>query len=148
MKTEFNQIEKIDDIVKVLNGGLSFYEDAMEHVKSHQIETVFGKMILQKRTAIAKLQPYAKEQTGDVEEDTSFTVELRKLYAKALSAVSSDADMPYVDQLEEVEEQTVKLIKEALEQNQLVALKQVLSAVLRDAEMCLDEMKTLQNSAS
>ena len=142
-----NHIEKVADIIKVLNGGIKFYEEALNKVDAQSIKVVFGRMIVQKRSAVAKLQPYAIAETGEVEKDSSMAVDVRKTYTKLLSAVSSDSDHTYVSQLEEVEDKTLEVIREALEE-QPVAVKQVLLGVLSDAKLAHGEMRSLEKMTS
>ncbi|KXI27876.1 ferritin-like domain-containing protein [Paraglaciecola hydrolytica] len=143
-----NHIEKVADIIKVLNGGIKFYEEALNKVDAQSIKVVFGRMIVQKRSAVAKLQPYAIAETGEVEKDSSMAVDVRKTYTKLLSAVSSDSDHTYVSQLEEVEDKTLEVIREALEEEQPVAVKQVLLGVLSDAKLAHGEMRSLEKMTS
>ncbi|MDP5028972.1 MAG: PA2169 family four-helix-bundle protein [Paraglaciecola sp.] len=148
MQAEIKQVEKVTDIIKVLNGGISFYEEALEKVDSQSLKTMFGRLILQKRHAVAMLQPFAIEEQGEVEKDTAITIDIRKLYTKLLGAMSSDTDHTYVEQLEEVEDKTLEVIRDALEHEQPLAVKQLLLGVLKDAKMSHDEMKTLQELTS
>jgi uncharacterized protein (TIGR02284 family) len=148
MQSNINKVEKVTDIIKVLNGGISFYEEAVDKVKSQSLKTMFGRLILQKRHAVAKLQPYAIEEQGEVEKDSSIAVSIRKTYTKLLSGITSDADHTYVEQLEEVEDKTLEVIREALEREQPVAVNQVLLGVLSDAKIAHSEMKSLQELTS
>jgi len=148
MQAQINQVEKVADIIKVLNGGINFYEEAIEKVKSQSLKTMFGRLILQKRHAVAKLQPFAIEEQGEVEKDSSIAVSIRKAYTKLLSGITSDADHTYVEQLEEVEDKTLEVIREALEREQPVAVNQVLLGVLSDAKIAHSEMKSLQELTS
>ena len=148
MQSNINKVEKVTDIIKVLNGGISFYEEAIDKVKSQSLKTMFGRLILQKRHAVAKLQPYAIEEQGEVEKDSSIAVSIRKTYTKLLSGISSDVDHTYVEQLEEVEDKTLEVIREALKHEQPAAVNQVLLGVLNDAKIAHSEMKSLQDLTS
>ena len=148
MQANINKVEKVADIIKVLNGGISFYEEGLEKVKSQSLKTMFGRMIVQKRQAVATLQPYAIEETGEVEKDSSVAVSVRKTYTKLISALSSDADHTYVAQLEEVEDKTLDVIRDALKEDQPVAVNQTLLGVLSDAKVAHSEMKSLQEMTS
>lgn len=148
MTQPVKQVEQVADIIKVLKGGIDFYEDARRKVQSHGIKTVFGRMVQSKRDAIEKLQPFAIAEQGEKETGTSFAVDARKMYTKLLSAISSDSDHTFVDQLEEVEDKTLEVIKDALEEDQPTACNQALLDVLADAQYTHSQMKTLQETTS
>lgn len=147
MTNQVSQVDKVADIIKVLNGGISFYQEASEKVESHGVKSVFGRMISAKRNAIAKLQPYAIAEKGEVETDSSMAVDMRKMYTKVLGAVT-DTDHTYVDQLEEVEDKTLEVIREALEEDQPTPVNKALLEVLDDANSTHDEMKALQETTA
>lgn len=148
MTNQVKQVEKVTDIIKVLKGGINFYEDARQKVQSHGVKTVFGRMVQSKREAIEKLQPFAIAEQGEKEDDTAFSVDARKMYTKLISVLSPDSDHTFVDQLEEVEDKTLEVIKDALEEDQPTACNKALLDVLADAQSAHDQMKSLQHTTS
>lgn len=148
MSNQVRQVEKVADIIKVLKGGINFYEDALDKVQGHGVKTTFGRMLRIKREAVEKLQPFAIAEQGEVENSTSFSVDARKMYTKILSAVSPDSDHTFVDQLEEVEDKTLEVIKDALEEDQPTACNQALLNILADAQVVHDQMKSLQQTTA
>ena len=143
MTTTTNDLNKIDDIVKVLNSGVEFYEDALKKVDSPNVKSVFSKMISLKRAAVVKLQPLVVKQTGEIEDGSSFAVDARKLYTDLKGKITSD-DHTYVDQLEEVEDKTLEAFRAAIEENDSISVKETLSLLLTQAKAQHDEIKTLQ----
>lgn len=148
MTKPVREVERITDIVRVLNGGIKFYEQAMEKVESHGVKTVFGRMIAAKQSSVEELQPFAVAESGEYEKDTDMAVDFRKAYTNVLSMLTSESDHTYVAQLEEVEDKTMGVIREALEVNQPEACKMALMNVLNTANETHSQMKSLQQTTS
>ena len=144
MTNTSENLEKIDDIVKVLNGGIEFYEDAIKKVESPRVRSVFTQMIKFRREALYKLQPLVIKQTGEIESSSSLVVSIRKMYTDLIGKITGD-DHTFVAQLEEVEDKTLEVIREAFEANHDPAVKQTLTMLLSKAKAVHDEMKILQD---
>ncbi|TQV69719.1 PA2169 family four-helix-bundle protein [Exilibacterium tricleocarpae] len=140
------EVKHIAEIVKVLNSGIDFYHEAQEAVDNPVLATVFESMVNARRRAVQRLQPYAVLEEGEVEDGSSFSVEVRKLYTKIMAAVKSDTEQTYISQLEEIEDKTLNEVKTALEKDQPVACRAALSDILADIQECHDKMLTLQKS--
>lgn len=148
MTNSVREVEKVTDIIQVLNGGVKFYEDAMDKVDSHGAKSVFGRMRSAKKTSIEKLQPFAIAESGDFEKDSDILVDIRNAYTNVLSKITPNSDFTYVDQLEEVEDKTLSVIREALEIDQPIACKMALMKVLNTANETHSQMKSLQKTLS
>lgn len=148
MSNKVRKVERITDIVKVLNGGIEFYQDAMEKVDSHGAKTVFGRVVSAKQQTVEKLQPFAIAESGEYEKDSDFVVGARNYFTKALALISTDSDLTYVKQLEEVEDKTLDVIREALEVDQPEECKMALMYTLNTANETHSQMKSLQQTMS
>lgn len=146
--TNANHVEKVSSIIKVLNGGIEFYTDALAKVDSQGVKSVFNTIIRDKQAAITKLQPFAVAEQGEYEEDNALAVDARNMYTRLISTFSSDSDHTFVSQLEEVEDKTLDVIRDALDEEQPADCRLVLNAVLADMKKCHDQMKALQKSTS
>lgn len=144
MTIEQKSAEKITDIVKVLNGGIEFYQDAAEKVDSPNIKNVFSRMITDKKLAATQLQRFAIQEKGDIEDGTNIGVDIRNMYTNVLSIFSNNTDHTYVSELEEVEDKVLEVFDEALKEDQPLDCKVTLQSVRRNMQECHDEMKTLQ----
>ena len=146
MNNEIQSVKNVSGIIKVLQGGIEFYEKAKDKVDSHGAKSVFGRMISSKQDAIDKLQPFAIAQTGEMETDTDLTVDARKVLTLVAAELTSDSDHTYVSQLEEVEDKTLKVIRDALGEKQPSAVNMALMEVLASAQDTHSQMKSLQNT--
>lgn len=147
MTTTTNDLHHIDDIVKVLNSGVIFYRDAIKKVRSPHAKAVFTEMIKFRREALYKLQPLVVQQTGDIESSLSLAVSIRKKYTEIIGKITGE-DHTYIAQLEEVEDKTLEVFREALKENDDPSVKQTLTALLKQAKAVHDEMKALQDATA
>lgn len=148
MRQSMSKVSKVSDVIKVLNGGIEFYEEAREKVSSVHIKHMFNRMIAAKQSAVSALQPFAVAENGEFEDDTSLAVELRSFYTKVLGGISSDKEHTYVEQLEEVEDKLLDALDDALKCEQPANCAVVLRQVKADMQVCHDEMKALQRTTA
>ena len=148
MQNQTAHAHHITDIIKVMNGGIEFYQEAKTKLDDSTYKAFFDRMIGAKAEAVAELQPFAVDQQGEVENDTSNLVKARQTYTKLLAKISSDSTtFTYVDQLEEVEDKVLEELDLALERNQTQDCEVTLRRVKVSMKECHDEMKALQVSA-
>ncbi|MBT1064424.1 PA2169 family four-helix-bundle protein [Bowmanella sp. Y26] len=148
MRQTMSKVSKVSDVIKVLNGGIEFYEEAREKVSSVHIKHMFNRMITAKQNAVSALQPFAVAENGEIEDDTSLAVDLRSFYTKLLGSISTDKEHTYVDQLEEVEDKLLDALDDALKCEQPPQCAIVLRKVKADMQVCHDEMKALQRATA
>lgn len=140
------QSKLVSDIIKVLQGGIEFYEDALSKVHSSEVKTIFSLMIDEKNLAISQLQPLVIAEEGEPETGTYWAVDIRQMYANTLNIFTSDDDETYVEQLEEVEDKVLEVVNKALEETQSANLVQALSGIKIKMMACHDQMKALQET--
>ena len=143
-----NHVEKVSSIIKVLNGGIEFYSEAIKKVDSQSVKAVFEKMISDKQAAITTLQPFAVSEQGEYEEDTAMSVDIRNMYTNVISSLTSNSDHTYVSQLEEVEDKILAVLRDALKEDQPAACTMALNGVLTDMKQNHDQMRALQKSTA
>jgi uncharacterized protein (TIGR02284 family) len=144
MQTQTAQTNHISDIIKVMNGGIEFYQEATTKLDNTTYQAFFDRMISAKEEAVAELQKFAVQEDGYPESDTSNAVKARQAYTKLLSKISSDSTFTYVDQLEEVEDKVLDEIDAALEKKQAQDCEVTLQRVKVRMKECHDEMKALK----
>ncbi|NVK72604.1 MAG: PA2169 family four-helix-bundle protein [Oceanospirillaceae bacterium] len=148
MQTQTAHAHHITDIIKVMNGGIEFYQEAKTKLDDTTYNAFFDRMIGAKSEAVAELQPFAVDQQGEVETDADNLVKARQAYTKLISKISSEpATFTYVDQLEEVEDKVLEELDLALERNQPQDCEVTLRRVKVRMKECHDEMKALQVAA-
>lgn len=147
MLNQTTSVEKVTDVIQVMNAGVEFYHDAVEHVNDKSVKNTFEKMATKKEAAIQALQPLALKEQGEIEDGTSIAVDSRKLYTKFAAMFSDNEDYTYVKQLEEVEDKVLDVLDDALKAEQPLQAMSVLTNVRADAQLMHDEMKALQEQS-
>jgi|TARA_R110001606_G_scaffold377225_1_gene536184 uncharacterized protein (TIGR02284 family) len=147
MQTQTVQTNHISDIIKVMNGGIEFYQEAITKLDNTTYQAFFNRMISAKEEAVTELQKFAIEENGQPESDTSNSVKAHQAYTKLLFKISRDSAFTYVDQLEEVEDKVLDEIDTALEKKQAQDCEITLQRVRVRMKECHDEMKALKVTA-
>jgi len=146
MTTSKPEVKKIAELIKVLNGGIEFYQNAKDKIDRLNIKSTFDTMIFEKQKAVEALQPFAIVEQGEIENDTAFAVDARQQYTKLLDTLTSDTEHTYIKQLEEVEDKVLEKFDSALEENQPAACAIELRRLQAIMQRCHDEMKALQHA--
>jgi uncharacterized protein (TIGR02284 family) len=149
MQNQMAQTHHIADIIKVMNGGIEFYQEAKSTLDSSKYLTFFNRMIDAKEEAITELQKFAVDEQGKLEKGTDYSVKVRQAYTNLLSMISSNsATFIYMDQLEELEDKVLGELDTALEVPQPSDCEATLKHVKVKMQECHDEMKALQKNAA
>jgi uncharacterized protein (TIGR02284 family) len=148
MTTQTKQSKNIADIIKVLHGGVDFYQEASAKLSSDKLKSVFEEMIDNKQEAIDVLQPCATNEQGENEYDSDCCVEIRKLYTHLIAKLSLNKAHTYVSQLEEVEDKVLDLIDKALSEKPTEPCLTILHSVRTGAQTMHDEMKAYQKATA
>ncbi|MCO4786734.1 PA2169 family four-helix-bundle protein [Marinomonas atlantica] len=139
------EVNHISDIIKVMNSGIEFYQEAKGKVDSAEYTGFFNRMIDAKQEAVADLQKFAVAETGDLENGSDTMTEARKAYTNLVDKVSSTStETNYVDQLEEVEDKVLAEISTALDKDQAPDCEVTLRRVHTRMKECHDEMRMLK----
>lgn len=141
-----SDIGSIKDVVKVLNSGVEFYEQAKDKVHDKHLKTAFNQILMAKKLGIDRLQDYVFLKEDDIEDGHSFPVDIRKAYANILSSVS-DTDKAFIDNLEEVEDKTLEKMSEARDKNQHATVAPALYDIHQKMQKCHDTMYQLKKIA-
>jgi uncharacterized protein (TIGR02284 family) len=149
MQNQTDQVKHITNIIKVMNGGIEFYQEAKTKLDTTTYQVFFDRMISAKQEAAAELQQFAVQEQGKPETDTSNVVKMRQAYTNLRSKVSSDSTaFTYIDQLEEVEDKVLEELDLALEREQKQECEATLQRIKVRMKECHDEMKALQKEAA
>ena len=149
MQNQTDQVKHISDIIKVMNGGIEFYQEAKTKFDTTTYQVFFDRMISAKQEAAAELQKFAVQEQGELENGSSNSVKLHQAYTNLLAKFSSDSTaFTYIDQLEDVEDKVLKEFDLALEREQTPDCKATLQRLKVRMRECHDEMKALQKATA
>lgn len=142
-------VEKVSDIVKVLNGGIEFYKDGIHKVSGQSIQAMFKRMIEEKQQAVLALKPYLPESSAQRENnDADWIVRFRNMYARLRESLESTNDHVDIEQLEEVEDRVLRVIDSALETDPPQHYACELRRIRTRMQQCHDEMHSLQHATA
>ncbi|GAC15713.1 PA2169 family four-helix-bundle protein [Aliiglaciecola lipolytica] len=144
MSNDVKQVNKVTDVIAVLRAGADFYEESISEAEHESVKQIFAKMMFEKKAAVEALQPFAIAEQGKKETGESIAVNVRNMYTKLAGMLSFDKEHTYVSQLEEVEDKTLEVIDEALEEDQPEVCARALNEIRSTMQACHDQMKALQ----
>ncbi|MBM6550901.1 PA2169 family four-helix-bundle protein [Marinomonas ostreistagni] len=137
----------IANIIKTMNSGIAFYQEAKQKVEDGTHTGFFNRMIDAKAEAVFELQPYAVKETGDLVNGDDTMVEARKAYTKIADKLTSNSTaFTYVEQLEEVEDRVLEEIDTALKKELPDNCEATLIRVQKRMKECHDEMRMLKTN--
>lgn len=142
MNTELLQGNKVAEVIQVLTAGRDFYQHLNSQVKDHDIQQVISNMIKQHDLAIDDLQSFIvpKPHASECESLAKIII---NIYRHLIEVISFDRLHVFVDQLEELENKTIRLIDAAITMPQPQIYKQYLQRVRVSIQECHDQIKLL-----
>ena len=148
MSSSTHHADKITDIIKVLNGGVAFYQDGSDAVNSPHVKAMFDRMLEEKQQAIIDLQPFASDQSVLAEKESDWSMEIRKVYTQLICAFSADPDSLLIQQLIDVEDRILSTFDEALDITEHCECAQLLRKIRVRMLQCQDEMVSLHSATA
>ena len=145
MQAQTTEVHHIAGIIKVMNSGIEFYQEAKSKIEQPEYTGFFNRMIDAKEEAVFELQKFAVAETGAVENGSDTMTQARKAYSNLVDKISSSSTETYVSQLEEVEDKVLDEIDTALKKEQPADCEATLRRVYTRMKECHDEMRMLQN---
>ena len=137
----------MSEVIKVLNGGIEFYQDNIDKVSSGSTKAMFNRTIEEKQQVVIELQSFAIEQQGEPDNHSSIAIDIRNMYAKLVNSVGTDKENAYICQLEKVEEKVLEVFDEALSEEQPAECASELRRFRTRMQQCHDEIKSLHQAA-
>lgn len=143
-----NTVADIKDVVQVLNSAVEFYSTAKNEIDDYEINRVLDSQIASKNLAINKLQTHIVNHDGEAETGNAWSTKAREMYTKIAGSLSSNSIHTYIDQLEEVEDQILEAIDDAIKNADQPALKTDLTTIRSNMQSSHDQMLALQKSTA
>ena len=143
--SNIKDVDEIKDLIQVLKSGSEFYRDAKDEVKDSSLITTFENVATDHDECITRLQPFVVAQEGSPEDGSSWAVKAREAYTEVKAALTSNSDLTYVSQLEEVEDKLLEACDEALEAEQPLSRKTALAEVRSRLQKTHDRIRAIQH---
>lgn len=142
--SEYKDVGDLKDLIQVLNSSVDFFNEAKKNVAEQKIQTIFDDVILSHKKSIAKLQPLVVAQTDEMEDGSHWSVKLRETYTNIISSFTSDKDLTYISQLEEVEDKLLKVCDDAMANNKFSISNSLLSEVRSEIKFSHDRIRDIE----
>lgn len=135
---------RVSDFVQVLNDGVDFYRRAKGKVKDKNLQLTFEKMAATREQLLNRLQPYVTRVEGEPEKGHTFSGKVREIYTNVLSSIKSDKDQAFIDNLEEIEDKTLKEAREVINEAHSTEVVSALNEFYPKLQKCHAEMSQLK----
>lgn len=119
--------DKLNDLIQILRDGRSFYQDAAGKVTDPALRVLFHDMAATRAAVIVDLAAEVRMEGETPADSGTVTGGLRKVYADALAALTSDKDGTYVNQLEAAEDRLSHAFAEALREADSARVRDILN---------------------
>lgn len=134
----------LNELIEVLNDGVSFYEDAANATESERYTSLFRRMASTKRAICADLKAEVAYE-GDTPSDSGTVAgAMRKTYTELRATLSKRPDQKYIDQLEASEDRILAAFRDALTSSENAKVRNIAQNYLPDISRMHAEMRDLK----
>jgi uncharacterized protein (TIGR02284 family) len=137
----------LNDIIEVLDDGLTFYQEAATRVERPDLRNLFERMARTKQLIAEDLRAAVVADGAKPPVDGSFAGSLRKAYAEVRTALSSHKDYQYVAQLEKFEGRILRSFEDAVAESDDAVVRTIAHSHLPQVTRDHNEMRKLKGAA-
>ncbi|WP_218352836.1 DUF2383 domain-containing protein [Alteromonas lipotrueiana] len=142
-------IDLLNDIIKVLNGGIKFYNDGLNKIADHNAQAMFNRMLLEKKQAVRILSSYLPSQSPESEKcPATRSKGIKTMYKKLLNTVNPTNAYNYVTQLKAIEDKVLAKIDNALKEHPPQKLACDLRRIRCRLQQCREEIGTFHYTSA
>lgn len=141
---------KLNDLIEILRDGKTFYDDASTKVTDPTLRQLFRDMSSVRGAVIADLSAEVRMEGAKPAEGGTMAGGLRKVYADALAALTSDKNTTYVNQLEAAEDRLLHAFEDAMKSTDSPKVAEILSrhsTKVRQMHDLMRSQKQMRNAA-
>lgn len=131
-------------IVKVLDGGVDFYQHGIQNVAKANVRAMFQRMVEEKHKAIAMIRPFIVRDSGDSHSNMDWYKEFEQRYSALLYKAEKTSDVDYISHLEAVEEKVMDVVDTTLNSVAHSEFATELRCIRSRMQQCRDEMQSLK----
>ena len=138
--------EKLNDILAIMNDGVSFYDEAIEKVEDLTLKPVFTRYREKKRDLAQELSKQVAMRGEEPKTDGTFVGSMREGYAKLRTAFQSDRKA-LISELEEHEDHALHKLQDFISDDDAQPqTRTILENYVPEFRALHDNMKTLKQS--
>ena len=134
----------LDEMIRMLNDGRSFYEEAAGKVAREDLKRLFERIARTKTAIVNDMKNKVILAGAEPHDEGTATGGLRRAYAELRAKLASDREASYVDQLEEFEDRILASFREAIEGSRDPEIRSIAQKYLPEVARDHDEMRALK----
>lgn len=131
----------INELIELLNDGVTFYEDAAEASPHQQL---YRRMASSKRAIVSELRTVVASYGETPAEGGTVSGTLRRTYTDLRARISSDPESEYVSQLEETEDNILRGFLNSQTDSENVAVREIAQRYLPEIRRMHNEIRELK----
>ena len=138
--------EILNEIISVCRDGEKLYRHVAEQVEDQQLRNMFSEMASVRLQIVSELKSEVMLRGCEPNCEGTMVGRLSRWYVDARSRFSNFADRVFIDQLEETEERTLKVLRSSVKQVDDRTLVVRLSSLVASFQISHDRMRAIQSS--
>ncbi len=141
-----NDTATLNDLIEVLNDGMTFYKEASEKVTRDDLKALFARMALHKAAIAADLQRKVAQQGESVADGGTFFGAILKAYSEMRTTLASDTGYAYIASLEEFEDRILHGFRDAVEKSEDPKVREIALRHIAQVTQDHNEMRDLKKA--
>ena len=134
----------LDDMIRTLNDGRSFYEEAAGKVAREDLKRLFERIARTKSAIVNDMKNKVILAGVEPHDEGSTAGSLRRAWGELRAKIASDREASYVDQLEEFEDLILESFRDAIEGSSDPEIRSLARKYLPEVTRDHDEMRALK----
>jgi uncharacterized protein (TIGR02284 family) len=135
----------LSDLVKALNDGIAFYDEASRKISNDSYTDVFARMRHLKAAIAADLNAEIEIEGEQPESDGSWLGSLRMNYADLIADMSEHPEHAYINQVEAQEDRVVHAFRSASASDSSARVRQLAELYMPEVQRMHDEISVLKD---
>ncbi len=136
----------LNDMIRTLNDGRTFYEDAASKVAREDLKRLFERMARTKTAIVNDMKNKVVFTGEEPNDDGTVGGGFRKAYADIRARLANDKEASYVSQLEEFEDRILASFREAIEASKDPEVRSIAQKYMPEVTRDHNEMRALKHA--
>ena len=146
MKTMKTDTATLNDLIKVLEDGKKFYEEASMKVTRTDLRALFGRMAATKGAIVNDLKTAVVARGDQPSTEGSFAGSIRKMYSEMHARLSGDKNLAYVADLEQFEDRILHAFQDAAQKSEDAGVRTIAQRYMPEVSRDHAQMRDLKQA--
>jgi len=139
-----NDATSLNEMIRALNDGRTFYQDAASKVTREDLKRLFERMARTKTAIVNDMKNKVVFSGEEPSDDGSLGGGVRKAYADIRAKLATDKEASYVAQLEQFEDRILESFRAAITESKDPEVRGLAQKYMPDVTRDHDEMRALK----